>query len=277
MKHLYVSSGETDVQRRGNAHGRAPRHLRRSRRGRHVARPRFGLYIAAAVIAITAITAIGWSLMPTSSAITPNTTAQANMAPSDDADRVAAAENAVSRSDDRAQAQPGQQPSGSATAQPKPSPTKAPAPASPSPSVRSLVGGLTQAEMNNAVAIIQSGQRLNLPRRAFVVAIATALQESHLRILANANLPESLSHPNEGVGYDQDSVGLFQQRPNWGTVAQLMDPHESAHRFYAALAKIPGWDQMAVTMAAQTVQVSAFPDAYARWEALAAQIVGAVV
>jgi hypothetical protein len=272
-----VASGETDVQQGGAAHIRGPRHLQRSRRGRHVARPRIGLYIAAAVIAITAI---GWSLAPTSSAITPGSTARADMALMGEADRAAAAENAVSHSGRPAGVQPSRRPPGSATAQPKPSPTKTRAPASssptPSPTVHSPVGGLTQAEMNNAVAIIEAGQQLNLPRRAFVVAIATALQESHLSNLANANVPESLNHPNQGVGYDHDSVGLFQQRPNWGTVAQLMDPHESARRFYAALAKIPGWDQLTITVAAQTVQVSAFPDAYAKWQTLAQQIVDAV-
>ncbi|MDG6102956.1 hypothetical protein Daura_40405 [Dactylosporangium aurantiacum] len=157
-----------------------------------------------------------------------------------------------------------------------PTPAAEPA-ASPSPSVPAPVGGLTQAEMNNAVAIIDVARQLNLPRRAAVVGIATALQESHLRNLANPNLPQSLQRPNEGVGYDYDSVGLFQQRPSWGTVDQLMDPRESARRFYAALSRVEGWEQLAVTVAAQTVQRSAFPDAYAKWEGLAQQIVDAVM
>ncbi|MFG2042797.1 hypothetical protein [Dactylosporangium sp. NPDC048998] len=151
-------------------------------------------------------------------------------------------------------------------------PAAAPAPTTPAP-----VGGLSRAEMDNAIAIVDVAKRENLPKRAAVVALATALQESHLRNLANANLPESLQHPNEGVGYDYDSVGLFQQRPNWGTVEQLMDPHESARRFYAALLSIPGWGDYAITVAAQMVQRSAFPDAYAKWEGLAAQIADATM
>ncbi|GAA2574800.1 hypothetical protein GCM10010399_00110 [Dactylosporangium fulvum] len=196
-----------------------------------------------------------------------------------DAERAEAARNGVSRGDERGREQPSRQPSASASAQPKPSPAQTSPPAAPkaSPTVHRPVGGLTQAEMNNAVAIIEVGQQLKLPQRAFVVAIATALQESHLRNLANANLSESLRRPNEGVGYDHDSVGLFQQRPNWGTVAQLMDPRESARRFYSALVKVSGWERMAVTVAAQTVQVSAFPNAYAKWQPLAEQIVAAVV
>jgi hypothetical protein len=130
--------------------------------------------------------------------------------------------------------------------------------------------------MNNAAAIIEAGKQMNLPRQAFVVAIATALQESNLRVLANPAVPESMNHPNEGVGYDHDSIGLFQQRPNWGSVDQLMDPQESARLFYAALVKIPGWEQLSVTVAAQTVQQSAFPDAYAQQQPLAEQIVDAI-
>ncbi|MER7004978.1 hypothetical protein ABT297_18295 [Dactylosporangium sp. NPDC000555] len=149
--------------------------------------------------------------------------------------------------------------------------------AAPSPTRLAPVGGLSQAEMDNAVAIVDVAKRENLPKRAVVVALATALQESHLRNLANPNLPQSLHQPNEGVGYDYDSVGLFQQRPNWGTVEELMNPHESARRFYAALLAIPGWGDYAVTVAAQMVQRSAFPNAYAKWEGLATRIADATM
>ncbi|WP_432837215.1 peptidase M23 [Dactylosporangium sp. CA-092794] len=155
--------------------------------------------------------------------------------------------------------------------------SKAPAPAASSPAPAAKppvpVGGLTQAEMDNAAAIVDVARHERLPAKAAVIAVSTALQESHLRNLANANLPASLQHPNEGVGYDYDSVGLFQQRPSWGSVDQLMNPHESARRFYAALLSIPGWGDYAVTVAAQMVQRSAFPDAYAKWQGLAEQIV----
>jgi hypothetical protein len=159
---------------------------------------------------------------------------------------------------------------------PSPQPSQSTPPASSSATTRQPVAGLGQSEMNNAVAIVTAGKQMNLPRQAFVVAIATSLQESRLRNLANPNVPGSMSHPNEGVGYDHDSVGLFQQRPNWGTVDQLMDPQESARRFYAKLVTITGWEQMAVTYAAQTVQQSAFPGAYAQHQSLAEQIVNAI-
>jgi hypothetical protein len=151
------------------------------------------------------------------------------------------------------------------------------APATAAPTRTDPVGGLSRAEMDNALAIVEVAKREKLPKRAAVVALATALQESHLRNLANPNLPESLGRPNQGVGYDYDSVGLFQQRPNWGSVTQLMDPQESARRFYASLTRIPGWGDYPVTVAAQMVQGSAFPDAYAKWESLATQIADATM
>jgi hypothetical protein len=149
-------------------------------------------------------------------------------------------------------------------------------PASPASTKRAPVAGLSQSQMDNAVAIVEAGRQMNLPRRAFVVAIATALQESNLRVLANPAVWGSTNHPNQGVGYDHDSIGLFQQRPNWGSVDQLMDPQESARRFYAVLMKLPAWEQLSVTVAAQRVQQSAFPDAYAKHQGLAEQIVSAI-
>ncbi|GIG87348.1 hypothetical protein Pen02_22840 [Plantactinospora endophytica] len=141
------------------------------------------------------------------------------------------------------------------------------------------VAGLTQAQMDNAHTIVQVGLKMDIPRRGLVVAIATAMQESNLYNLASGVLPESLDYPNQGVGYDHDSVGLFQQRPSsgWGTVADLMRPAYAAEQFYAALLQIPGWQDMSITGAAQAVQISAFPDAYAQHEDRATTVVGALV
>jgi hypothetical protein len=86
------------------------------------------------------------------------------------------------------------------------------------------------------------------------VAEATAMQESKLR--------------NLGYG-DRDSVGLFQQRPSqgWGTAAQIMDPVYSSTKFYQALVSVSGWQSMTLTQAAQAVQKSGAPDAYAAHQA----------
>jgi hypothetical protein len=108
-------------------------------------------------------------------------------------------------------------------------------------------------QAQNAAIIAAVGLNDQLPDHAVTVAEAVSLQESRLM-----NLPYG----------DRDSVGLFQQRPSqgWGTEAQLLDPSYSASAFYRRLAQIPGWQAMPVTQAAQAVQLSASPDAYAAWE-----------
>ncbi|WP_198937656.1 DUF885 family protein, partial [Micromonospora sp. TSRI0369] len=94
--------------------------------------------------------------------------------------------------------------------------------------------------------------------------IATALQESKL---------ENLGHL--GDRNDHDSQGLFQQRPSsgWGTVEQITDPEYSTTAFLKGLKQVDGWQDMPLTKAAQTVQVSAYPDHYAQWEQQAADLV----
>ncbi|WP_373315404.1 hypothetical protein [Asanoa ishikariensis] len=148
----------------------------------------------------------------------------------------------------------------------------------PKPTVVAPVAGLTQAQMNNAATIVKTGVSMGIPQRGLIVAIATSMQESRLLNLANTGLPESLNFPNEGTGYDHDSVGLFQQRTStgWGTVQELMTPSISASKFFAALEQVYGWQNMSIAGAAQAVQVSAFPDAYAQHEANATAVVQAL-
>jgi hypothetical protein len=140
------------------------------------------------------------------------------------------------------------------------------------------VAGLSTTQMQHAKTIVDTAHKLNLPDKAAVVAVSTSMQETHLRNLANTGLPSSLNQPNDGTGYDHDSVGLFQQRPasGWGSVDQLMDPATSAGKFYHALDQVPGWEKMPVTEAAQTVQGSAFPDAYAQHQHNAQTVVDAL-
>jgi hypothetical protein len=105
----------------------------------------------------------------------------------------------------------------------------------------------------NATTIAAVAGREGLPNHAVTVALAAALQESRLHNLTYG---------------DRDSLGLFQQRPSqgWGTPAELTTPSYAAAAFYDALTRVPGWDQMAVTDAAQRVQRSGAPAAYASWE-----------
>ena len=121
-------------------------------------------------------------------------------------------------------------------------------------------GQLSDEQRRNAEVIISVAKGMGLPPRAWLVALATAMQESTLRNL------------NHG---DRDSLGLFQQRPSqgWGSPAQVTDPVYATTIFLDRLRQVPDWDRMPITVAAQTVQRSAFPQAYARWEGLAAQLV----
>ena len=109
-----------------------------------------------------------------------------------------------------------------------------------------------QAE--NASLIASVAVRRGLPARATSIALATAYQESKLR--------------NIDYG-DRDSLGLFQQRPSqgWGTRAQILDPVYATNAFFDALQKVQGYESLEITVAAQRVQRSAYPDAYADHEA----------
>ncbi|MER5606508.1 hypothetical protein ABT059_10675 [Micromonospora tulbaghiae] len=123
---------------------------------------------------------------------------------------------------------------------------------------------LNDEQTRNVKAIIAATKKAGMDERAAVVSIATALQESKL---------ENLGHL--GDRNDHDSQGLFQQRPSsgWGTVEQITDPEYSTTAFLKGLKQVDGWQDMPLTKAAQTVQVSAYPDHYAQWEQQAADLV----
>ncbi|MDO3684144.1 hypothetical protein [Micromonospora sp. C28ISP2-4] len=123
---------------------------------------------------------------------------------------------------------------------------------------------LNDEQVANVKAIIAATKKAGMDERAAVVSIATALQESKL---------ENLGHL--GDRNDHDSQGLFQQRPSsgWGTVEQITDPEYSTTAFLTGLKQVDGWQDMPLTKAAQTVQVSAYPDHYAQWEQQAADLV----
>lgn len=115
---------------------------------------------------------------------------------------------------------------------------------------------LTPEQAANAALIAAIAVERGLPARAVTIGIATAMQESRL----------------ENIDYgDRDSVGLFQQRPSqgWGTVEEIMDPVYSTNAFYDVLVTIEGYESMEITDAAQAVQRSGFPEAYAQHESMA--------
>ncbi|MER6082947.1 C40 family peptidase [Streptomyces sp. NPDC001833] len=122
---------------------------------------------------------------------------------------------------------------------------------------------LPAEQIPNATTIVAVGLSLDVPVKGQIIALATAMQESRLRNL------------NYG---DRDSLGLFQQRPSqgWGSAEQIRDPTYASEQFYKHLLKVSGWQQMTVTQAAQAVQKSGLPDAYAQWEPLATALQAAI-
>lgn len=153
-------------------------------------------------------------------------------------------------------------------------------PAIPSGGAVAGFGPTDSAKIRNAQAIIAAGTEAGVGRRGLTIAIATALQESGL---------ENLDHG------DRDSLGVFQQRPSqgWGTPQQVQDPRFAALAFFGGptsphfvamsgraspggLLDVAGWAELPLTVAAQTVQRSAFPGAYAKHEARATVIVDAL-
>ncbi len=123
---------------------------------------------------------------------------------------------------------------------------------------------LDDAQVANARAIVEAAKESGVGERGAVIGVATSLQESKLYNLGHL-----------GAYNDHDSQGLFQQRPSsgWGSPDQITDPEYASKAFFGALKNVGGWRELPLTAAAQTVQVSAYPYAYAQWEEQAADIV----
>jgi LysM repeat protein len=135
------------------------------------------------------------------------------------------------------------------------------------PAAASSIPGLSAEQVSNAQLIVRIGRELGVSDRGIAIALGTAMQESSLR--------------NVTWG-DRDSLGLFQQRPSygWGTAAEVQDAARATRAFFGGagdpngsrtrgLLDIPGWENLTFAQAAQAVQISAYPDAYAKWEASA--------
>ena len=121
----------------------------------------------------------------------------------------------------------------------------------------------TPEQAVNAATIAAVGTGRGMSERAVTIALATSIQESGLRNIEHG---------------DRDSLGLFQQRPSqgWGTQQQILDPTYAAGVFYEHLAKVPDYEALPLTVAAQRVQRSGFPEAYAKHEPDAALLAAAL-
>lgn len=125
---------------------------------------------------------------------------------------------------------------------------------------------LTPAQVANASIVVGVAGEMGVGIRGAVDAVTAAFTESRLN-----NVPYG----------DQDSLGLFQERPSqgWGSAAQVLDPVYASGQFFDRLIALPGWSSLASAVAAQDVERSGHPNAYARWvqpaTALVAGLTGA--
>ena len=129
----------------------------------------------------------------------------------------------------------------------------------------STSAGLTTAQVANVRTILTATRNAGGNRNAQIVTLMAAMQESRFC--------------NIQFG-DRDSLGLFQQRPSqgWcsGGVACLNPTYAtqgflgvSAYTSNPGLFDISGWESLSKTLAADRVQRSCCPNAYAQWESLA--------
>jgi surface antigen len=125
-------------------------------------------------------------------------------------------------------------------------------------------------QQQNAQLIINEVARRNLPERAAVIALATAMQESSL---VNVNYGDDLQGVRNPDGTLTTSRGLFQQQDPWGPLSVRLDPTGTTGLFLDRLVRVPNWQILPLTVVAQTVQRSGLPDAYAKWETRATEIV----
>ncbi|WP_194396244.1 M23 family metallopeptidase [Microbacterium atlanticum] len=150
---------------------------------------------------------------------------------------------------------------------------------------------LNRQQLSHAATIMTVGaQTVGVGRSGVVIAVMAALTESTLRMLSNTTAyPASAAYPNDGDASDHDSLGLFQMRPasGWGTVAELMDATYQARAFFGGasgpnggspggLLDIAGWQLIDPGVAAQRVEVSAYPARYQNYQPVAEAIVDAL-
>ena len=141
--------------------------------------------------------------------------------------------------------------------------------------------GLTPVQLAHARSVLgvaksyvlgELGKDQDHAYRAGDIALAVCLVESDLLVYANRNVDGSLGLAHDAVGDDHASVGLFQQQvPGWGSVTRCQGVQSSAEHFYERLFQLD-WRNRTNGRLAQLVQVSAFPDRYAKRDAEAIRL-----
>lgn len=143
------------------------------------------------------------------------------------------------------------------------------------------IGGqeFTERQTSHVGEVIATCKENGWSQRAAMLAVMTILTESNAYNYANPHVPGSILVPgNDGYpssGGDYDSLGLFQQRANWGSVENRLNPRQATLAFLNALSRVPNWKTRDAGEVCQAIQVSAFPTRYAERELIAAVLTGA--
>lgn len=137
----------------------------------------------------------------------------------------------------------------------------------PSKVPATTISGYGHEQLVNAAHIIQAAQDRGLSVRDQTIGVMTAMGESSLQILEH------------GDAAGPDSRGLFQQRDNWGTLEDRLDPYISAGKFFdAMIQKVPEAERqsLAPTLVAHKVQVNQDPFHYEIYWVPATAVVAAL-
>ena len=126
------------------------------------------------------------------------------------------------------------------------------------------------AAVGAGLGISPQGVRIAFAAMIVETGISDGNGDLLLRNLANSKVPESLAIPNDGVGSDGYSVGVFQQQVRtgsnglwwWGSAATCMNIEASARLFFGRLANLDYTGIGSPGSYAQAVQGSAYPDRY---------------
>src|SRR4051812_39354207 len=99
----------------------------------------------------------------------------------------------------------------------------------PAVGVPRTAADLAPVQRQAAATIVGVAKGMAAPPRAWIVALATAMQES------------GMGTAGMDVAVDHDSLGLFQQRPSqgWGSPDQVRDPVHATQTFLAHLLAVP--------------------------------------
>lgn len=126
------------------------------------------------------------------------------------------------------------------------------------------VAGYCQSQLVNAAQVLRAAQSYGLSVHGEEIGVMTAIGESSLR------------NVDYGDTAGPDSRGIFQQRSNYGALADRMDPYTAARAFFLRMQGIVDWQTLAPTVVAHTVQRNADPDYYSQYWPAAVKVVTAL-